>query len=427
MCDIPIADACAAVRLSLRGAGDHGRVGRLAVLPAVRQPVGVRPAAGRRQPGTGRSRPPGDLDRHPPLSGPDDGAGDNLHAPPTGRLVAHRCAGDGRGNARPRPGPRRSAPADAAASAAFRARSRSDLEYVPRPEYGLVWPLLAEVDGGVTAPRRGRVAGAVHAGTAASCDGVARRGAGSPMAAGEVLSSVCTASDAGAAPGPVCGPRHELAGRLDDTVAAWRSWSASAPELRGAVARPGAHSGRVLQALTYQPERRHGRGADHLAAGGRRAASATGTTATPGSATRSFTMDALWVAACPDEAEQVLRLPGHRGRERRWARATDLQIMFGVGGEHDLSERELPHLARLARQPPGPGGQRGLEPAPDRRLRRAARRGAAAGRPDSASIGRRHGAVPDRAGRHRGRRWTREGPGHLGGPRRTRSTSCTRR
>ena len=26
-------------------------------------------------------------------------------------------------------------------------------------------------------------------------------------------------------------------------------------------------------------------------------------------------------------------------------RGTDLQIMFGVGGEHDLSERELPHLA----------------------------------------------------------------------------------
>jgi hypothetical protein len=26
-------------------------------------------------------------------------------------------------------------------------------------------------------------------------------------------------------------------------------------------------------------------------------------------------------------------------------RGLDLQIMFGIGGEHDLSERELPHLA----------------------------------------------------------------------------------
>ena len=26
-------------------------------------------------------------------------------------------------------------------------------------------------------------------------------------------------------------------------------------------------------------------------------------------------------------------------------RGGDLQIMFGVGGEHDLTERELPHLA----------------------------------------------------------------------------------
>src|SRR5512143_1285363 len=37
-------------------------------------------------------------------------------------------------------------------------------------------------------------------------------------------------------------------------------------------------------------------------------------------------MEALWVAACPDEDAA-------------------LQIMFGVGGEHDLSERVLPHLS----------------------------------------------------------------------------------
>ena len=57
----------------------------------------------------------------------------------------------------------------------------------------------------------------------------------------------------------------------------------------------------------------------------------------------SFTMEALWVAACPDEAQDFFAFmttaaaasvgPSHA-----------LQIMFGVGGEHDLSERELPHL-----------------------------------------------------------------------------------
>jgi GH15 family glucan-1,4-alpha-glucosidase len=58
----------------------------------------------------------------------------------------------------------------------------------------------------------------------------------------------------------------------------------------------------------------------------------------------SFTMEALWVAACPDEADDFFAFmataaasgvgPDH-----------GLQIMFGVGGEHDLTERELPHLA----------------------------------------------------------------------------------
>ena len=57
----------------------------------------------------------------------------------------------------------------------------------------------------------------------------------------------------------------------------------------------------------------------------------------------SFTLDALWVSACPDEA----------GAFFSWLTGAvasgiddggDLQIMFGVGGEHDLTERVLPHL-----------------------------------------------------------------------------------
>src|SRR5258708_27441852 len=67
----------------------------------------------------------------------------------------------------------------------------------------------------------------------------------------------------------------------------------------------------------------------------------------------SLTMDALWVAACPDEAEKFFdylstAAATSLGRDR------DLQIMFGVRGERDLSERERPHLA----------GWRGCVPAP---------------------------------------------------------------
>src|SRR5258708_28563953 len=58
----------------------------------------------------------------------------------------------------------------------------------------------------------------------------------------------------------------------------------------------------------------------------------------------SFTMDALWVAACADEAEKFFSYLS-TAAATSLGRGADLQIMFGVGGERDLSERELPHLA----------------------------------------------------------------------------------
>jgi GH15 family glucan-1,4-alpha-glucosidase len=55
-------------------------------------------------------------------------------------------------------------------------------------------------------------------------------------------------------------------------------------------------------------------------------------------------MDALWVAACPDEAEKFFAYLS-TAAATSLGRGADLQIMFGVGGERDLSERELRHLA----------------------------------------------------------------------------------
>ena len=58
----------------------------------------------------------------------------------------------------------------------------------------------------------------------------------------------------------------------------------------------------------------------------------------------SFTLQALWVAACPDEADQFFDyLADAAATQVR--RGEDLQIMFGIGGERDLTERELPHLS----------------------------------------------------------------------------------
>src|SRR5208282_3065223 len=58
----------------------------------------------------------------------------------------------------------------------------------------------------------------------------------------------------------------------------------------------------------------------------------------------SLTMAALWVAACPDEANKFFGFLADAAASQL-QRGADLQIMFGIGGERDLSERELPHLA----------------------------------------------------------------------------------
>jgi GH15 family glucan-1,4-alpha-glucosidase len=55
-------------------------------------------------------------------------------------------------------------------------------------------------------------------------------------------------------------------------------------------------------------------------------------------------MDALWIAACPDEAVKFFDwIAGAAASEID--SGSGLQIMFGLGGEHDLTERELPHLS----------------------------------------------------------------------------------
>jgi GH15 family glucan-1,4-alpha-glucosidase len=109
-------------------------------------------------------------------------------------------------------------------------------------------------------------------------------------------------------------------------------------------------SGRVLQALTFAPT-----GAIVAAA----------TTSLPEEVggernwdyryawvrDASLTLEALWVAACPDEAQEFFGyLAGASASQLK--RGRDLQIMFGVGGERDLSERELAHLSGWRRSRP---------------------------------------------------------------------------
>ena len=137
--------------------------------------------------------------------------------------------------------------------------------------------------------------------------------------------------------------QSEIAARLDDTVSAWQSWS----ELHQAYVGPWRdlvhHSGRVLQALSFQPT-------------GAICAAATTSLPEVVGGTRnwdyryawvrdaSFTIEALWVAACPDEANEFFDYMT-ASAAGSLDQGGDLQIMFGIGGERDLTERELPHLA----------------------------------------------------------------------------------
>jgi len=216
----------------------------------------------------------------------------------------------------------------------------AEVSYAPRPEYGLVHPLLASVPGGLAA--RGG-ADRLLLSTPVSVDIADATATGRiRLAAGQ---AAVFALGHGQMAGPPLTPwtAEEITARLDDTVRGWRSWSAIHQNYEGPWRELVHHSGRVLRALTYEPTG---------------AIVAAPTTSLPEAVggdrnwdyrytwvrDASLTMGALWVAACPDEANKFFTFLADAAASQLKGGA-DLQIMFGVGGERDLSERELPHLA----------------------------------------------------------------------------------
>ncbi len=214
------------------------------------------------------------------------------------------------------------------------------LEYVPRPEYGLVHSLLDAVDGGVTAFGGADVlvlscpVNLTVDQSSASGRLQLRRG----ESAGFAL-HYARRADMGTAR---LWSQSEIGARLEDTVSAWESWS----DLHQAYVGPWRdlvhQSGRVLQALSFAPT-------------GAICAAATTSLPEAVGGTRnwdyryawvrdaSFTIVALWVAACPDEANEFFDYMTTSAAGSLDG-GGDLQIMFGIGGERDLTERELPHL-----------------------------------------------------------------------------------
>jgi len=211
-------------------------------------------------------------------------------------------------------------------------------ELAPRPEYGLVKPLFRATDSG------GRTFGGpnqvvVSAGVATAVED-STMSANFTVSAGERVGfALQWASPEGPAPEPFA--PDQVAARIEDTVEAWRSWEAEHDVYEGPHRELVRLSSRVLKGLSYRPT------------GAIVAAPTTSLPETVGGERNwdyryawirdsSLTIEALYVGACSDEAEEFVSFmtssAGGRASER------SLQIMYGIAGEHDLTERELPHL-----------------------------------------------------------------------------------
>jgi len=214
-------------------------------------------------------------------------------------------------------------------------------ELAPRPEYGRTEPDLRVVTGGARA-----VGGPVT--LELSADVPLRVEHGALRAEFDVAAGECVELRLSYA--ATFGGGVEPAGvpSLEDTMAAWESWSAQHTSYDGAHPDLVRRSSLVLQGLTYGPS------------GAVVAAVTTSLPETAGGELNwdyryawlrdlSLTMRSLWLAACPDEPGRLFAwLAGSAGHVRDEL----VQIMYGVEGERDLTEHVLEHL----------GGYRGSSP-----------------------------------------------------------------
>jgi GH15 family glucan-1,4-alpha-glucosidase len=213
-----------------------------------------------------------------------------------------------------------------------------DVVFAPRPEYGLIRPLIREAAGGLIV-RGGADVLALSTRVQFHLSGDAAR-ARLSLSEGESAGFALHHRHSWQDPPPFW-DQEEISRRLADTVEGWTSWSELHQNYRGPWQDLVGASGRFLQALTYFPT------------GAIVAAPTTSLPEAVGGSRNwdyrytwirdaSMTLQALWVAACPDEAGKFFQFLATAVASQ--PPGGDLQIMYGVGGEHDLSERELAHL-----------------------------------------------------------------------------------
>jgi GH15 family glucan-1,4-alpha-glucosidase len=215
------------------------------------------------------------------------------------------------------------------------------IEVVPRTEYGLSTPIVSR-DGRVVRAESGPVTLTLRSSADLEisekrdrADGTVKLGAGDRVSfALQYGSSWRT--------WPESTHEDSVPDMIEDTTESWRSWSAQHQRYDGPYADEVNLAGRVLQGLTYAPT------------GAIVAAPTTSLPETVGGGRNwdyrfawirdaSFTLDALWVAACPDEEQHFFSFLTtsassvyHRDQ---------LQVIFGIRGERILNEQELPWLS----------------------------------------------------------------------------------
>ncbi|MEH0933694.1 glycoside hydrolase family 15 protein [Micromonospora psammae] len=223
-------------------------------------------------------------------------------------------------------------------------RVRMRLDFAPRPEYGLLTPYLHERSGGGVLAAAGPVELTLRGtGLTLRPDGGSRVRHDFEVSAGQTIGfDLAYGAVHGEPPA-----RLDPVSALDETTRAWEAYR-EAHHYDGRYAEQVRHSATVLTGLTYA---RSG------------AVAAALTTSLPErcggdrnydyrySWLRDFamTMRALWVAACPAEANRLFAWAA-----RSIGRIGDppVPVLFGLEGERDISEHELEHLRGYAGSPP---------------------------------------------------------------------------
>ena len=211
-----------------------------------------------------------------------------------------------------------------------------DLDFSPRMEYGRTEPHLRAVASGVVA-RGGPAQLTLTSPLPLECQSTSARARFS-VRAGDVVEFRAVYQPAFGPP-PANDPTPLPT--LEDTWVSWQSWSKLHQGYRGRFAVQVRRSAVVLQGLTYGPS------------GAVVAAATTSLPERMGGELNfdyryawlrdlSLTTRSLWIAACPDEPERLINwfanAAGKVGDEL-------FQIMYGVGGERDLTEHTLEHLS----------------------------------------------------------------------------------